>query len=109
MWETRAERRSRNLMIGTNKKGHRAIEVAGPDLGGAGVEIESAFFVDLGRGIRSGKDLYTNRRSTGKRGRWINDQPTFLSNGKQDDIGDSHLAIASKDSLLDCGEFAGVK
>ena len=96
-------------MIGTNKKGHRAIEVAGPDLGGAGVEIESAFFVDLGRGIRSGKDLYTNRRSTGKRGRWINDQPTFLSNGKQDDIGDSHLAIASKDSLLDCGEFAGVK
>ena len=96
-------------MIGTNKKGHRAIEVAGPDLGGAGVEIESALFVDLGRGIRSGKDLYTNRRSTGKRGRWINDQPTFLSNGKQDDIGDSHLAIASKDSLLDCGEFAGVK
>ena len=95
-------------MIGTNIKGHRAIEVAGPDLGGAGVEIESAFFVDLGRGIRSGKDLYANRRGSGKRGRWVSDQPTFLSDGEQDDIGDSLRGVASKDSLLDCGEFAGV-
>ena len=97
------------LTIRTNKKGHRTVEVARPNLGRAGVEVEGAFFVDLGRGIRSGKDLYTNRRSTGKRGRWISEQPAFLSGGKQDDIGNPDLAVASKDSLLDCGEFAGVK
>jgi transposase len=44
-------------MIGTNKKRHGAIEVADPNLSGAGVEVEGAFFVNLGRGIRSGKDL----------------------------------------------------
>jgi hypothetical protein len=96
-------------MINARKKRHGAIEVADPNLGGAGVEVEGALFVDLGLGIRSGKDLYANRRSTGKRGRWISDQPTFLSDGEQDDIGDSHLAVASKDSLLDCGKFAGVE
>ena len=97
------------LTIRTNKKGHRTVEVARPNLGRAGVEVEGAFFVDLGRGIRSGKDLYANRRGSGKRGRWVSDQPTFLSDGEQDDIGDSHLAVASKDSLLDCGKFAGLK
>ena len=97
------------LTIRTNKKGHRTVEVARPNLGRAGVEVEGAFFVDLGRGIRSGKDLYANRRGSGKRGRWVSDQPTFLSDGEQDDIGNSNLAVASKDSLLDCGEFAGVK
>jgi hypothetical protein len=35
--------------------------------------------------------------------------PAFLSVREQDDIGDSHLAVASKDSLLDRGEFAGVE
>jgi hypothetical protein len=44
-------------MIGTNKKRHGAIEVADPNLSGAGVEVEGAFFVNLGRRIRSGKDL----------------------------------------------------
>ena len=96
-------------MIGTNKKRHGAIEVADPNLSGAGGEVEGAFFVNLGRGIRSGKDLYANRRGSGKRGRWVSDQPTFLSDGEQNDIGDSHLAVASKDSLLDCGKFAGLK
>jgi hypothetical protein len=96
-------------MIGTNKKRHGAIEVADPNLSGAGGEVEGALFVNLGRGIRPGKDLYANRRGSGKRGRWVSDQPTFLIDGEQDDIGDSHLAVASKDSLLDCGEFAGVK
>jgi conjugative transfer signal peptidase TraF len=107
--ESRAERRSRNLMIGTNKKRHRTVEVADPDLGRAGVEIESAFFVDLGRSIRSGKDLDAHRRSNGKRRRCISVKPAFLSVGEQDDIGDSDLAVASKDSLLDCGKFPGVK
>ena len=47
-------------MVGTNKKGHRTVEVADPDLGGAGVEIESAFFVHLALGIRRGKDFDTD-------------------------------------------------
>ena len=28
---------------------------------------------------------------------------------EQDDIGDSHLAVAGKNGLLNCGELAGVK
>ena len=47
-------------MVGTNKKGHRTVEVADPDLGGAGIEIESAFFVHLALGIRRGKDFDTD-------------------------------------------------
>jgi len=55
-------------MVGTNKKGHRTVEVADPDLGGAGVEIESAFFVHLALGIRRGKDFDTDLK--GKRLRY---------------------------------------
>ena len=62
MWETRGERRSRNLMIGTNKKGHRTVEVADPDLGGAGVEIESAFFVYFALGVGGRKHFDTDFR-----------------------------------------------
>lgn len=96
-------------MINARKERHGAIEIADPNLGSAGVKIEGTFFADLSLGIRSGKDLHANRRSTGKRGRWISDEPPFLRGGEQDDIGDSHLAVARKDRLLDCGEFAGVK
>jgi hypothetical protein len=96
-------------MIGTNKKPHRTVEVADPNLVRAGVEVEGAFFGDLWWGIRSGKDLDANRRSTGEGGSWISNQPAFLSLGEQDDIGDSDLAVASKDSLLDSCKFAGVK
>jgi hypothetical protein len=60
MWETRAERGSRNRMVGTNKKGYRTVEVADPDIGGAGVEIESAFFVHLALAIRRRKDFDTD-------------------------------------------------
>jgi len=44
-------------MINARKERHRAVEVADPDIGGAGVEVEGAFFVDLGWGVRRGKDL----------------------------------------------------
>jgi hypothetical protein len=47
-------------MINARKERHGAVEVANPDLGGAGVEIEGAFFVGLGRGIRGGKNLDAN-------------------------------------------------
>jgi conjugative transfer signal peptidase TraF len=96
-------------MIGTNKKRHRAVEVADPNLVRAGVEVEGTFLVHLCWGIRSGKDLYANRRSTGEGGGWISNQPAFLGLGEQNDIGDSDLAVASKDSLLDSCKFAGVK
>ena len=42
-------------MIRTNKKSDRSVEVADPDFGGAGVEVESAFLVDLGWGVRWGR------------------------------------------------------
>jgi len=47
-------------MIRTNKKGHRSIEVADPNLGRAGVGVQGAFFVDLGWGVRWGKDFDTD-------------------------------------------------
>ena len=96
-------------MIGTNEKRHRTVEIADPNLVRAGVEVEGAFFVDLGWGIGSGKDLDANRRSTGEGGGWIGNQPAFLRLGEQDDVGDSDLAVAGKDSLLDSREFADVK
>jgi len=48
------------LTINARKEGHGAIEVADPDLGGAGVEIERPFFVDLGSYVRRRKDLDAN-------------------------------------------------
>jgi hypothetical protein len=44
-------------MIRTKKKSHRTVEVADPDFGGAGIEIEGAFLRDLRCGIRCGKDF----------------------------------------------------
>ena len=44
-------------MISTRKERHGTAEVADPDLDGAGVEVESAFFVDFGGGIGEGKNL----------------------------------------------------
>ena len=93
-------------MTDARKKRYGSVEVADPNLVRAGVEIEGAFFVDLCRRIRPGKDLNAHRRSNGKRRRWIIDQPAFLSLGEQDDVGDSDLAVAGKDSLLDSCEFA---
>ena len=96
-------------MIGTDKKRHRTFEVADPDFGCAGVEIESTFRIDLRGRVRWGTDLNTNRRGGGKRTGWISDQPAFLGGRKQDDIGDPNLAVASKDCLLDCSQFARVQ
>jgi hypothetical protein len=96
-------------MTNARKKRHRAVEITDPDFGGAGVEVEGAFVVDFGSRVRRREEINANRRSGGKRRCRISDQPAFLSVCKQDDIGNSHLPVASKDRLLDCGEFAGVK
>jgi len=45
------------LMIWTNEKGKRAVEVTDPDLCGAGVEIEEPFFGDFACGIGRGDNL----------------------------------------------------
>jgi len=47
-------------MIGTKKKRNRTVEVADPDLGSAGVEVEGTFFIDLGLGVRWRKDFNTD-------------------------------------------------
>ena len=44
-------------MIRSGEECEGAIAVADPDLGGAGIEIEDAFFVDLGNGVGGGIDL----------------------------------------------------
>ena len=56
-------------MIGTDKERHRAVEVADPDLVGAGVEVERALFCNLGRGVRRGKDFDADFRRAGQKAR----------------------------------------
>jgi hypothetical protein len=47
-------------MINARKEGHGSIEVADPDLGCAGVEIERPFFVHLALGVRRGNHFDTD-------------------------------------------------
>ena len=47
-------------MINARKEGHRSVEVADPDFGGAGVEIESAFFVYFASGVGGRKHFDTD-------------------------------------------------
>jgi hypothetical protein len=65
----RAKSRSRSLMIRTKKKRHGTVEVADPDLGGACVEVERAFLVNLGGGIRWGKDFDADLGRPSEKGR----------------------------------------
>jgi hypothetical protein len=50
-----------------DKKEHRAVHVADPDLDGAGVEIESALLVDFGVRIERGEDLDADYRERARR------------------------------------------
>jgi hypothetical protein len=45
------------LNINARKERHGSVEVADADLGGAGFEVEGAFLLDFGWGVRSGKDF----------------------------------------------------
>ena len=56
-------------MIGIYKKRHRTIEVADPDFGCAGVEVEDAFFVNLGSRVRWGENLDANFGCAFKKGK----------------------------------------
>lgn len=58
--ERRANHRGRILVIRTNEKGDRSVEVTNPDLGRARIKVERTFFLDLGGGVRRRKDLDAN-------------------------------------------------
>jgi hypothetical protein len=77
--ERRAKNRGKILIIRTNEKDDRSVEVANPDLGRAGIEIEGAFLVDLGGGIRRRKNLDANVRCADKDGRVLTNFGTLRS------------------------------
>ena len=59
-------------MTGINKERNRTVEITDPNLGGAGVEIGCAFFVDFASGIGGGKDFDTDFRGANEDGRfWL--------------------------------------
>jgi hypothetical protein len=55
-------------MVRTGEECQGAIAVADQDLGGPGIEIEEAFFSDLGCRIGGGEDLDANFRGAGEKG-----------------------------------------
>jgi len=57
------------LIVGKNKKGNGAVEVANPDLGGAGVEVQGTFLVDFRARIGRGNNLNTDLWRTLKEGK----------------------------------------
>jgi hypothetical protein len=67
--EVGTERRERFLMIWTNEKGKRTVEVTDPDLYGAGVEIEKRFFGDFACGIGRGDNLNADLGSALEKGK----------------------------------------
>jgi hypothetical protein len=84
-------------MSNARKKRHGAIEVADPNLGGAGVEIERAFFVDLGSWVRRRKDLDANIGCTDKDDRVLADFGPIRS--EPGDIDGSDAACAGDRAL----------
>jgi len=60
--EFRANKRIELMTIRSDEKRNRTVEVANPNLGGAGVEVECAFFADLGGRIRGRNNLDANVR-----------------------------------------------
>jgi hypothetical protein len=87
-------------MIRTNKKSDRSVEVADPDFGGAGVEVESAFFVDLGLGVGWGKDFDADFRCTGEKDGFLVNLRSLLSEprnvGCLDSIGGRNGAFGER-------------
>jgi len=77
--EHRAEDRAGMLLVGTNKKSDRSVEAANPHFGGAGIEVEGAFFVDLGWGIRWGQDFNADFGSASEKKRILVNLGPILS------------------------------
>ena len=85
------------------KKRHRTVRSADPDLRRACVEIEGAFFVDLGLGIAWGKDFDADFWSAGEKNRiFINLAPPVSQPGNigsVDSIGGRNGALSESDAL----------
>jgi hypothetical protein len=60
-------------MIRSGEECEGAIAAADPDLCGPGIEIEDAFFSDLGCGIGGGEYLDANLRGAGEKGNVLTD------------------------------------
>ena len=59
-------------MVNARKKRHGTIQVTDPNLDGAGVEVEGAFFVHLALSVRRGEDFDTDFRGANEDGRfWL--------------------------------------
>jgi len=71
--KVRTKRGSRNLIINARKKGHGTVEFADADLGRASVEVEGAFFVDLGCDVGWGENLDTDFGCGGQHNRPIDE------------------------------------
>ena len=92
-------------MINARKKRHGAVEVADPNLGGAGIEIEGAFFVDFASGIRRGKDFDTDFGGANEDGRsWLivdfkpaRPKPSHIDG--LDAVGSRHRALCNDEAL----------
>jgi hypothetical protein len=69
----RTNNRTRDLMIRSREECEGAVAVAYPDLGGSGIEIEDAFFRDLGCGFGRGKDFDANLRGARQKGKVLAD------------------------------------
>jgi hypothetical protein len=84
-------------MMRTDKKSDRAVEVTNPNLSGPGVEIESAFFLDLRAGIGGGKNLDADFRSALEEG----DLPDVLRplRSEPGDVDGLHAASSRKRAL----------
>ena len=53
-------------MIATNKERHRTVEVADPNLGGAGIEVENTPLTDFRRGVEAAYDFDADLRGLRK-------------------------------------------
>lgn len=60
-------------MIRSGEECEGAVAVTYPDLGGSGIEIEDAFFGDLGCGIGRGEDFDANLRGARQKGKVLAD------------------------------------
>jgi len=90
--------------MGRRKEGNGTVQSANPDLDCAGIEIEGAFFVNLGSGIGGGKNLDADFGRPLKKGELAN--VLWPARGEPDDI-DSFNAAGGGNRALRQGAAAG--
>jgi hypothetical protein len=65
-WEGRAKHRGRMLLMRTNEKSDRTVEITDPDLACAGVEVEGAPLINLQKFVRATYDFDADLERAGK-------------------------------------------